>query len=181
MSDLEERVTNLETQLGRRCTGLEKQVKRLTEELAGALKRLNELAEDVGGVLEARECESDSDLWSRHSNSEADGTTLSDDGSSSSVDVKAAPVRLSKVVQREYGPIDTGRSFAKKAAVPLPSSSLSLAKKYLDPGPHSPIEISISDEQPAKKPALAKKPLAPPAKKPKADTAAAAKKRKVKE
>lgn len=169
MTDLEQRVAVLEDQLER--TDLE--MGQLKTKLAAVLKRLEELADDVGDVLEARECESDSALWSHCS--DADGTTLSDDDSSSE-EIKAAPVRLSKVVRREYEPIGTGRSFPKEPLQPI--ASVSLAKKYLDVGNHSPIDSSVSDEQPAKKPAPAKKPLV--AKKPKADTAAP-KKRKVKD
>lgn len=133
-----ERVEKLEARL----EAQEKKMKRFEEKLQAmgftvdeALGRLSELEEEVGEVLEARECESDDAIVGGAQTSdneivvtddtesistERDGSTISDedDGELPSEIYGATPVRLSKVIKHEYAPVSSPTK-KKDPTIPL--------------------------------------------------------------
>jgi hypothetical protein len=124
---LEDRVLQLEAQVEaekRRADRVLLRLAEVTNKLYALESRIAGLADEVGHVLEARECESDSGHWSSLSGG-ADSTTLSDDDDDSapSEEIPVAPIRLSKLVKPDYEPVPT------KKLAPTTSAGTATAKK----------------------------------------------------
>lgn len=125
---LEDRVLALEAQVEVEKRRTDRVLLRLTEannKLHVLEKRIAGLTDEVGHVLEARECESDSGRWSSISD-DVEGTTLSDD-SSLSEEIPAVPIRLSKLVKPHYEPVPT-KKLVSAAATSTTSAGTSTKK-----------------------------------------------------